>query len=40
MKQTEEEEPTALTKALRALYKALNHEPGIEAGPSSIKAAM
>jgi hypothetical protein len=36
MNQTDVEEPTALTKALKALYKALSHQPRLEAGASAV----
>jgi len=36
MKQTDIEDPTALTKALKALYKALRHQPRFETGASAV----
>gem|GEM_PF-6442435 len=36
MNQTDNEEPTALTKALRALSKALNYEPKPEPRASAV----
>jgi len=36
MNQTDGEEPTALAKALKALYEALSHKPRLEAGASAV----
>ena len=36
MKQTDVEEPTALTRALKALYEALRHQPRLENGASAV----
>jgi len=36
MNQTDGEEPTALAKALKALYEALSHQPRLKPGGSAV----